>query len=235
MKQAHNQTAANKPIVLNRMQDPQPNIQSEIDRGSEERRNNSTTTPLPPPQREDKPKSDSDHQLQNEVDLDVQNFLRSEDVKRLTVVENRHQSTFSDFRNGNILNLNAVAGTKKVNENSASVMESKDKCEKTDDMEWAPSDAKFLKQKRDVVGVESSDVKQDSQAGLGGNGGVGSIEGGACGRGNSTYVVNVVANSSHGHSSLQALAVNKSTNNPPADKRKVTKTLPFNFLIQHLL
>ncbi|XP_070197267.1 cyclin-dependent kinase-like 5 isoform X3 [Littorina saxatilis] len=102
LKQARNQSMAgsNTPIVLSRV--PQQQQHSAEDKVVAKK---DVSAAIFPPQlvKTDKSKSESDNRNQ-EIEAEVNSFLKMADTKKLTVAENRHHSTFSDFRSsGNIL------------------------------------------------------------------------------------------------------------------------------------
>ncbi|KAK7097035.1 hypothetical protein V1264_004073 [Littorina saxatilis] len=225
LKQARNQSMAgsNTPIVLSRV--PQQQQHSAEDKVVAKK---DVSAAIFPPQlvKTDKSKSESDNRNQ-EIEAEVNSFLKMADTKKLTVAENRHHSTFSDFRSsGNILGV----GRGERGETDPS-----DSCSgggggggggfrvaDLEQMDWTPSDSKYLKSKRsDIslpsgvggVGSEHMDssrlAHEDTQLRLGG-GGEGGVGGGAPdsgegqGRGTSTYVMNITANSSHSQSTTHA-------------------------------
>ena len=210
IKQARNQSTAgtNKPIVLNRVQQ----VSSEDKVGV--RKEPNTTVFPPAPVKAEKSKSESDNRSQ-EIEAEVRSFLKMAETKKLTVAENRHHSTFSDFRNGNILDFQRRSERLDLDGMDGGGFRT---ATDPEEMDWAPSDSKYLKSKRsDIslaggggdgsVGSEPMDSArpslEDALTRLGGSeSGVGATEDGEGGgsRGNNTYVMNITANSSHSQS-----------------------------------
>ncbi|KAK7496513.1 hypothetical protein BaRGS_00012165 [Batillaria attramentaria] len=170
----------------------------------------SSTTVFPPPPKVDKSRSEVDNRTQ-EVEAEVRSFLKLAETKKLTVAENRHHSTFSDFRNGNILDFSGrKLQTERDNQDAVG------KANGAEDMDWSPSESKYLKSKRDTVSGDSTDGAvpslEDSQMGMDGEGGEDKHGGqGAGNRGNSTYVMNITATSSHSQAPSQPVSFGKST------------------------
>ena len=204
IKQARNHSTAstNKPIVLSRVQ---PQLQQQDDKPASKKEISTITFP-PPAVKADKSRSDSDNRSQ-EIETDVRGFLKMAETKKLTVAENRHHSTFSDFRsNGNILNFERKEDGEGVDGGGGGRGVPPPAAE---EMEWTASDSKYLKSKRSnpssgsVVTERMDSARPPAEDGAR-QGGVekGSEvgeekweEGAAVG---STFVVNITASSSHG-------------------------------------
>lgn len=240
LKQARDQstTSTSKSIVLNRVeQQPQkpmsqqePDIDGECNAEKSLPKKDSSTTVVFPAAipKVDKSRSEVDSRSQD-MEAEVRNFLKLAETKKLTIAENRHHSTFSDFRNGNILDFNPLVHAanstggsmhKGVNIGGGQKRSDKDNSGSrpsgsAEDMDWSPTESKYLKSKRDTLsgdtmnGASLPPPHEDSQGSdggedrLGGGGGVGCI--------NSTYVVNVTATSSHSQAPSQPVGFGKAT------------------------
>lgn len=232
IKQARNQSTAgtNKPIVLNRV----PQLSSQDRAGVKKELSSAAVFPAPPV-KADKSKSESDNRSQ-EIEAEVCSFLKMAETKKLTVAENRHHSTFSDFRNGNILDFQRRS--EKVDLDGMDGSGFRTAVADPEEMDWTPSDSKYLKSKRSIVslagGVGGSSVgcepmesarpsHEDAQTRLGvvGGSGVGVTEGGEDRptAANNTYVMNITANSLHN----QAAGHAKSKDS--VEKKKVGSSL----------
>ncbi|XP_076446086.1 uncharacterized protein LOC143283715 isoform X2 [Babylonia areolata] len=155
-------TSTTTPIVLNRVQQP-PAPDS----------NASTHTAAVVPQQHqpaigalaNQSKAEPDGHGQ-EVEDEVRSFLKLAESRKLTVYDGRHHSTFSDFRNGNILDfqrrMKKGGEVKKVESVQGFRL-----ADPTEDMDWTPTttttDSKHLKPNKDgdvlmtgVGGVDSS-------------------------------------------------------------------------------
>ncbi|XP_076468504.1 uncharacterized protein LOC143299205 isoform X2 [Babylonia areolata] len=240
IKQNRNQTTAesNKSIVLNRVPQQQqqqlPHQSSSEDKAALPKKELiAAVFPHPLPVKVDKSKSESDNRVLEVGGGEGEGHgpLRLSEVKKLSVTDNRHHSTFSDFRNGNILDFQQRRLEKeeveKMEEGEEEAGGGRIRAPETaEEMDWAPSDSKYLKSKRSDASMTSvsalSEQPMDSaqpspaseEAGTSAVGMVVVGEQGAGGRedrvqeegaqgsnSNSTYVMNVTANSSHGHTS----------------------------------
>lgn len=242
MAEANSKAMATKSIVLSRVQQPSteesvvaPKRDTIVFAGASTTVASTTTaTVAHPPHlhgvKVDKSKSESDNRSQ-ETEADARSFLKMAEAKKLTVAENRHYSTFSDFRNNsNIVEFQrgAGAGGRDRDESDVKALHVpgfKVSADAAEEMDWTPSESKFLKAKRSDVslvggvsgvslGNEPMDsaplphlhpARDDAQTRLGGGD---SAEGGEerqgasgpGGRGTQTYVMNITANSTHSQS-----------------------------------
>lgn len=254
--------SSNKPIVLSRLQH-QHTTEDKVSTPTGRRETTTTTTTMAVNSKSDNaantahpqdggggvgshsPQSDQDNRSR-EIEAEVQSFLKMAEAKKLTVTDNRHFSTFSDFRaNGNILDFQrrereeAGAGSGSSHGGGGGMGQRPDAAE---DMDWTPSDSKYLKSKRSdislvggVSGVSLANEPMDSaplphphareEGALsrlgGGDGGAEDGEERVGGRGTSTYVMNVMATTSHSQSSTAIASKSKDS----VEKKKVSGQL----------
>ncbi|XP_025084800.1 cyclin-dependent kinase-like 5 isoform X2 [Pomacea canaliculata] len=183
-------------------------------------------------------KSEPDNRTK-EAEVEMRNCLKIAEAKKQTLAENRHHSTFSDFRNGNILDfVVGSTGQQKGERGGGSVgvggvgggagdlhpaRDAGGKLESIEEMEWMPSESKYLKS---WPSAGSTSEPIDSVHLVRENGlrrvmeegeevcAAGEKQGGQGVRSNGTYVMNIMATPS------QQQPAKKTTSTTNIDKKK---------------